>query len=432
MEIFLYAALGIATMAMLTPLHEWHKKHARVMHEFAGWDMPIEYNGAQGGILNEHVAVRTSAGIFDVSHMGRALISGWRAAEMLQYVLTNDVAKLDVGQAQYSFLVRGGEGGKPETLDDVYLYRTVNKGYLIVVNAANATKDIEYLAAQSREFGVDFVNATQNLSLIAIQGPKSRQMLEQMVDSSIPTAANRISPVAFNTGGYGLLSTTGYTGEHTRFEAFVPASYAVTFWEALIESGAAPVGLGARNTLRTEAGLLLYGHDINEGISPIEAGMGFAVKPGKSAATVGKQFYEAQQASQRAGKLGRYLVQMELSQPRGTEPRDKDGVPGPTSKIILGGQTVGEITSGTVAPLVLYQNGAMLLDGNGSPKTARRGLAIGYASTPLAAGTEVSVLIRGEGKSVAAMVMSGFLDKRTPLVIGGLQYTAPLSHYVHN
>ena len=417
----------MASDSRITPLHETHVKLGAKMGPFGGYDMPIQYGGT-GAIATEHVAVRTSAGIFDVSHMGRAYIAGKNALDMLQFVLTNDSSQLKAGHAQYSFLIKQGETGRPLTLDDVYLYMLAEEEYALVVNAANAEQDFNYLSSQAAKFGVKLLDVTEQTSLISVQGPQSRHTLEQLVGSIGIESANRFATSQFK-GSEILLATTGYTGEFTRYEAFVRSEKAVETWEALVEAGATPIGLGARNTLRIEGGLLLFGHDITDVVSPIEAGMGFAVKPGKAPAMIEKDFYERQRQAQKDGSLGRYLVLLEMSQPRQVEPKQNDdGTHGPTSKIILG-QEVGEITSSTVAPMVRYNGNSIVYGPDGFPATTRRGLALGYSKVGLPTGTEIGVQVRGSGEPIKAIVMPAFLDKKTPLVLNGNKHVKPVTHY---
>ncbi len=417
----------MASDSRITPLYDWHAANGGKMVPFAGWDMPVEYK--QTGIAAEHVAVRTSTGIFDVSHMGRFSIAGKNALDMLQFALTNDSSQLKPGQAQYSFLVKHGEGARPLTLDDVYLYMLAEEDYALVVNAANAEQDFNYLSLHAAEFGVKLLDVTEQTSLISVQGPRSRRTLEQLVGSIGIESANKFAASKFN-GSEILLATTGYTGEFTRYEAFVRSEKAVEFWKALVGAGATPVGLGARNTLRIEGGLLLFGHDISPEISPVEAGMGFAVKPQKQAAMIGKEFYEMQQQLLKEGRLGRYLVMLELSQPRQVEPKtNEDGTKGPASIILFNSEEVGEITSSTVAPMVRYRDNSLVLKKEGNLETVRRGMALGYSRIPLQPGTEVGIIVRGAGEPVLATVMKDLLDKKTPLIIDGRHYARPVSHY---
>ncbi|MBI2580670.1 glycine cleavage system aminomethyltransferase GcvT [Candidatus Woesearchaeota archaeon] len=406
---------------LATPLHDWHKDHGGKMVPFAGWDMPVQY---PTGIFGEHAAVRSSAGIFDVSHMGRFHITGRNSLGLLQYYLANDASRLKPGQAQYSFLLKQGEGKKPLTLDDVYLYMIAENDYILIVNAANATADLEHLTANAQEYGVGIQDITTETCLIAVQGPKSKIVLEQIVGPISIEGANRFAQL-----NDVIVAATGYTGEFTRYEVIVRSEKAPGFWESLVSAGATPAGLGARNTLRIEAGLLLFGHDITLEVSPVEAGVQCGVgiqdfvKPGKKHAMLGKDFYAAQMEAQKEGTIGRYTVLLELPQPRQIEP--KEG--GQTSKLIRDGKVIGEVTSSTVAPMVRYEGNQMVKEE--PAKMRRRGIAMGYSTGPLKPGTSISVQVRGEGTPIEAMVMNALIDKKNPVMVAGLAHVRPVTHF---
>jgi aminomethyltransferase len=267
-----------------TPLHVRHRSLGARMVDFAGWDMPLAY---PAGTVKEHLSTRRSAGLFDISHMGRFSVSGDGALSFLQSVLSNNAAALDVGQAQYTFLTTETGGA----VDDTYLYRFTDDEYLMVVNAANRGKDWEHLKAHLgarpprvgatshppaaagnsagaiRTARVDIVDRSDDLAMISLQGPLSRDIINGLLeDGTLPEPRrNELSVVAM-AGVEILLSRTGYTGEPLCFEVFLPSDDAVPLWDLLVEKGAVPCGLGARDTLRLEATLPLYGHEL--GIDP--------------------------------------------------------------------------------------------------------------------------------------------------------------------
>jgi len=236
-----------------TPLNEWHRSHDANMIDFGGWDMPIHY---RPGIIREHLTTRKYGGVFDISHMGRFRIRGRGAIPFLQYVLSNNAEAVEPNQAVYS-LLPNGEGG---VIDDTYLYRLRQEDYILVVNAANREKDWVHLQAQAKGFSrLSLEDHSEILSMIAFQGPLAGQVLGGLVEGgALPEPMkNRFSEAVF-LGTSMWISRTGYTGEPVGFEIFPPASKVVEFWDRLCEIGGPmgilPVGLGARDTLRLEAG----------------------------------------------------------------------------------------------------------------------------------------------------------------------------------
>ena len=244
-----------------TVLYRQHLKAGAQLVNFGGWNMPVQY---RTGIVQEHLSTRSHAGIFDVSHMGRFIIGGSSALEFLQHVLSNNAAGLEVGDSQYT-LIPNERGG---AIDDAYLYRFVPDQYLLVVNASNREKDrIHFQSILHRFPQVQFVDQTDTIAMISLQGPLSRDMLSSVMDAGhLPDPIkNRLSIVTLQ-GVQAWISRTGYTGEPIGFEIFIPATSAPAIWEQLIDKGACPVGLGARDTLRLEAGLPLYDHEL--GLDP--------------------------------------------------------------------------------------------------------------------------------------------------------------------
>jgi len=234
---------------------------------FAGWEMPVQYEG----IRQEHVAVRTAAGMFDVSHMGEIETSGPQAQQFLQRILSNDVGKLAEGGAQYSLLCRD-DGG---VLDDLFTYRVGGDRFLTVTNAANHEKDLAWFQRQAEGFEVDVKDAHADWAMLAVQGPKARAALGGIADGELPKRMRTATlPMA---GVATLVCGTGYTGEDG-CELMIPPDGAATVWDALLEQGARPAGLGARDTLRLEVCFHLYGNDLSEDRNPIEAGLAWACK----------------------------------------------------------------------------------------------------------------------------------------------------------
>jgi len=280
-----------------TPLHEEHVRAGARMVEFAGWHMPIQY----AGVVDEHLAVRTRAGLFDVSHMGEVRVRGPQAVAFLQHVTSNDVARLEPGRAHYTGLMTP-EGG---FVDDLLIYRLGPDELLAVVNAANTAKDVAWLREHARGFEVELADESDAWAQIALQGPLASAILRR-------SCALDLAPIRYYHFRHGdvatvpcLVSRTGYTGEDG-FELYAPAEAGAQLWRALLESGAAdglrPVGLGARDTLRLEAKMALYGNDIDETTTPFEADLGWIVRLGKGE-FVGRAALVAQQERGIARKL---------------------------------------------------------------------------------------------------------------------------------
>ena len=254
-----------------TPLHEVHRESGARMVPFGGWDMPVEYSG----LIAEHQAVRSAAGLFDVSHMGEFEVRGPGATAFLQRVTANNVAKLIDGQAQYSALPM--ETGCP--VDDIIVYRRAPERYLIVVNAANVAKDFEWLRSQSPS-GCTLEDRSDAFALIALQGPKAEAILQPHTPVDLKSIGFYRFAEGAVCGHETILARTGYTGEDG-FELFLAPQAAPAVWRQLIEAGRPqgllPAGLGARDTLRLEARMMLYGNDMDETTTLIEAGLGWIV-----------------------------------------------------------------------------------------------------------------------------------------------------------
>ena len=248
-----------------TSLYQSHLAIGAKMVHFAGFEMPMQYTG----VVHEHLAVRQKVGIFDVSHMGEILVSGPNAIDLIQYVFSNDAQHLDVGQAQYGYMPNA-KGG---IIDDLLVYRIDSQSYLLVVNAANIEKDWNWLVTHNKVFGASLQNQSDQWSLIALQGPQATSVLAKLTNTDIGS-------IPFYRFVYGkvagidqvLISATGYTGSGG-YELYVPNEGAEKIWNSLIQNGAEPCGLAARNTLRIEMGYCLYGNDIDDTTSPISAGL---------------------------------------------------------------------------------------------------------------------------------------------------------------
>jgi aminomethyltransferase len=263
------------THSKRTPLYEAHKRLNARLIPFGGWDMPVEYSG----IAKEHRAVRTAAGLFDVSHMGEFQIRGREALRLIQSITTNNAAVLTDGRAQYSAMAY--ESGT--VVDDLLVYRRGAEDYLLVVNAGNIQKDFDWIQSHNH-FDADLENISEQVTLLALQGPNSARILQSL--TSLPL--DEIGYYHFAEGkvvdANTIVSRTGYTGEDG-FELYFSAEYSERIWNSILEAGRPhgliPAGLGARNTLRLEAKLLLYGNDMDENTTLLEAGLGWIVKPEK-------------------------------------------------------------------------------------------------------------------------------------------------------
>jgi aminomethyltransferase len=320
-------------MSRRTPLYELHRAAAARFTEFSGWEMPVQYSG----IIAEHNAVRSAAGLFDVSHMGEIEVRGPGALALCQLVATNDACALAVGRAQYTLWCTE-EGG---TIDDTILYRLGEERFMFCVNAGNAETCRDWIRAQQpRVPGAEVVDRSADLGLIALQGPRAVAVVERAGAAAL-AALPRFGCTETAVAGVPVLAArTGYTGEDG-FELFVASAQAAALWQALRDAagtdlGLLPIGLGARDTLRLEAGLPLYGHELGRDISPLEAGLGWAVKLDKGA-FVGSAALAEQK---RRGPLRR-LAGLVLKEP---------GIARAEYPVLSGGKTVGVVTSGTKSP----------------------------------------------------------------------------------
>ncbi|AIQ65817.1 glycine cleavage system protein T [Paenibacillus stellifer] len=312
--------------------------------DFGGWELPVQFTGIQ----KEHEAVRTRAGLFDVSHMGEFMVTGSGAEDFLQFMTTNDVRNLSDGQAQYSLLCYPNGG----TVDDLLVYRLGEGRYMLVVNASNIGKDYQWLEDHLPASGVELKDVSEETLLLAVQGPHAQQILSEV--TNLPLA--ELKPFHFVEkasvcGTEVLLSRTGYTGEDG-FEIYAPTWAAVQLWNRLLEVGSAhgltPAGLGARDTLRFEAKLPLYGQELSQDISPLEAGIGFFVKLDKGD-FIGRDALKAQKDQ----GIPRRLVGIEMI--------DR-GIPRTHYPVYADGRQIGEITTGTQSPTLKRNLGLALVE----------------------------------------------------------------------
>jgi len=316
-----------------TPLFDTHVSLGAKMVPFAGFEMPVQYSG----LTQEHFAVRDSVGLFDVSHMGQFFVEGKQAKELLQKVTTNNVDVLQTGKAQYTCLPNENGG----IIDDLIVYKMSDEKYFVVVNASNIEKDFEHIKAHNT-FDATLTNASDAMALIAIQGPKALDTLQKVTDvtlSELPYYSFTVGEVAGIKDV--IISNTGYTGSGG-YELYFNNPDAVALWTALSEAGSVygilPCGLGARDTLRLEKGFCLYGNDIDDTTSPLEAGLGWITKLDK-----GDFIAKDKIADLKAEGITRKLVGFEMQEkaiPRHDYPVvDKDGTP------------IGKVTSGTMSPM---------------------------------------------------------------------------------
>jgi aminomethyltransferase len=317
-----------------TPLHARHRASNARMVPYAGWDMPVEYSG----ITAEHMAVRTRAGLFDVSHMGQIEVAGKNAAAAVQRVLSNDASRLEVGQAQYTGLLT------PEGtfLDDMLVYRMAPSHFLLVANASNVAKDFAWISEQVKAVGdAAAVDTSSRYALIAIQGPGSREVLQPLTGLDLADLRYYRFGHGEVAGARATVARTGYTGEDG-FEIFVPPNMADRVWQALLESGRSvdvvPCGLGARDTLRLEAAMRLYGNDIDETTTPLEADLGWIVS-WKKGDFIGRD----RLVQQKDKGTARKLVGFEMLD-RGIA---RHGYP-----VVSSGRRIGVVTSGTQTPFL--------------------------------------------------------------------------------
>ena len=342
-----------------TPLHDAHTALGGKMVPFAGYTMPVQY---PTGIRAEHAAVRTAAGLFDVSHMGEFTVRGPQTDDLVQYLTVNDVSRVAVGQAQYSALCN--ERGT--ILDDLLVYRFADR-IVLVVNASNRTKDWDWVTRHGASYDVDISDDSDDIALIALQGPASQAILTPLTAADLGAIGYYRFAEGSVAGADAVISRTGYTGEDG-FELYLPAPAAPAVWNALTEAGARhgliPAGLGARDSLRLEMGYALYGNDLGEDHTALESGLAWIVK-----LDAGDFIGRAALAAEKERGVTRRLTGIRLT---------RRGFPRPGYPLVHNGEDVGTVTSGVASP------------------SLGGGIAMGHL--PVAAarpGTEVGVRIRG-------------------------------------
>lgn len=351
-----------------TALFDKHVSLGAKMVPFAGFDMPVQYSG----VTEEHYAVREKVGIFDVSHMGQFLVEGAAAKDLLQYVTTNNVDNLETGKAQYTCFPNGNGG----IVDDVIIYKMADEKYFVVVNASNIEKDWEHLTKHNEKYNATLTNRSDELSLIAIQGPKAAETLQKLTDTNL----SELPYYHFTEGNVAgvsdvMISNTGYTGSGG-FEIYFENASAEKIWIAVTEAGAEfgllPCGLASRDTLRLEKGFCLYGNDIDDTTSPLEAGLGWITKFDKD--FVDKELFAKQKEEGVTKKLVGFEMQERAIPRHGYELEDAEG------------NKIGTVTSGTMSPM------------------KNIGIGLAYVDKPhFKIGTDIFVKIRN--KSVPAKVV---------------------------
>jgi len=372
-----------------TPLFESHQKLGAKLIEFGGWEMPVHYTS----ISDEHLAVRRAAGIFDISHMGEITVSGAAAADFLNDILTNDVRKLSHGQGQYTLLCneRGG------TIDDLYAFRLSEEAFFLIVNASRTQADVAWLKDRASEISgrhdLQMSDASHNYAAVALQGPRVREFIDGCISGSSSSCARvqRVTDLKKNEiGGFSfqgasvLVSRTGYTGEDG-FEIVGRDDSIRQLWDTLLglgePFGIKPCGLGARDTLRTEVCYPLYGNELNEQTSPVEAGLGFFVAFDKGE-FIGRSILSEQKANGTAKKCVAFTM------------TDRSAPPRPHYPIWINGVKAGEVTSGTQSPLL------------------NMGIGLAYVPAESArVNTAIEIEIRGK-RAPAVIVPKPFYKKR--------------------
>ncbi len=353
----------------ITAFNKLHKQAGAKMVEFAGYEMPVEYSG----IKDEHLAVRHSVGVFDVSHMGEFWVTGPNALALIKKLSSNDPTILKPGQAQYTCFPNG-KGG---IVDDLLVYCFGNDKYLMVVNASNIEKDWKWVVLQN-DVGAELINASDKISQLAIQGPKAMETLQKLTDVKL----SDIVFYNFVTGDFAgvgdvIISATGYTGAGG-FELYFSNEHAEKIWNAIFEAGKEfniqPVGLGARDTLRLEMGYCLYGNDINDETSPIEAGLGWITKFNNGRQFIDREFLTMQKNEGVTRRLRGFIV-------------SERGIPRHGYQLVNSeGSEIGVVTSGTISPVL------------------NKGIGMGYIAKEYSAfGTQIFVKIRN--KSIPAAIV---------------------------
>ena len=399
------------TELLKTVFYDRHVKHGAKITEFSGWHKPLQY---PTGIMKEHLATRKQAGLFDVSHMGRFIISGADALPFLQHVLTNNAASLDVGLAQYT-MIPNETGG---VIDDAYLYRFFEDEYLLVVNAANREKDWAQLERVRKQFPrTTMTDRTRDIAMLSLQGPMAKDILAPLIEGELPEPMRNELSIVSIEGEEVWVSRTGYTGEPISFVLFFQHEDAAHSWDLLTDGGAVPVGLGARDSLRLEAGLPLYGHELgtdpegNEIPAFASSLSRFAVSfsPLKGEFIGKKPLHRQFQAFKRImdlkfddiAALPRRIQLLELG---------GKGITRPGDSVFVGEKRVGFVTSGTMVPY--WHTAGEGVESQFTDEKERRAIAMALVDSEVWEDDIVDVEIRG--RRVNAMVVPYLLRGEAP------------------
>ena len=378
-----------------TPLYDVHVALGATMVDFGGWDMPIQY---PAGILSEHLYDRRHCGIFDVSHMGRLIVEGPQRVEFLQKVLSSNVTALKPGRAQYCMIPTESGGA----VDDAYLYMFEEDKYMLIVNAANTDKDLAHFAKFLPDYDCKLTNITDSYASIAVQGPDAEAILKVLSGGAEITGPRKNDLNQLQMEGRTVrASRTGYTGDPIGWELFIDATEAVWLWNRLMELGAQPTGLGARDTLRLEAGLPLYGHEMGADAAGEEIPI-FAVSLARFAVSfaeekgdfVAKELLKAQKENGTPKKI----VPIQLTD-RGVIRAGMD--------IYLDGQHIGWVTSGTMVPYYQFDDEGNILD-----TTGKRSIGFAYLDSRLNLGDAIQIDVRG--KRLQAKIVAQHMNQKNP------------------
>jgi aminomethyltransferase len=327
-----------------TPLRDFHAAHGARLVDFAGWEMPVQYRS----ILEEHKAVRRTAGLFDVSHMGEVDVRGAEAGKFLNHLVTNDVAKLYPGRVLYSPMCYPNGG----VVDDLLVYMRGPEDYFLCINAGNIDKDLAWIREQAKRFAVTITDRCEDYALLAVQGPRAAEIVQSLTGAKLGAVKYYHFVEGTVAGVACVISRTGYTGEDG-FELYHAAADATALAEALLTAGKAHglelAGLGARDSLRLEAGYPLYGHEITAEISPLTAGLGWTVKLDKGADFVGRSALVAEKQNGAAQKVVFFKT------------GDRRIVRAETPVLDVGGASVGRVLSGTLSPILNEAIGSALV-----------------------------------------------------------------------
>ncbi len=379
-----------------TPLYDAHVAAGATMVDFGGWEMPIQY---PAGIITEHLYDRKHCGIFDVSHMGRLIVEGSQRVEFLQKVLTSNVSALVPGRAQYCIIPTESGGA----VDDAYLYMFEPERYMLIVNASNTEKDLAHFTKYLPDYDCTITNITDSYSSIAVQGPDAEGILKILSGGAEITGPRKNDLNELDMEGHTVrVSKTGYTGDPTGWELFIDATDSVWLWNRLIELGAAPTGLGARDTLRLEAGLPLYGHEMGNDASGAEIPI-FAVSLARFAVSFAEEKgdFVAREIllAQRSSGTPKKVVPIALTD-RGVMRGGMD--------IYQDGRHIGWVTSGTMVPYYHFDENGNILD-----TTGKRSIGFAYIDSDAADGDIVQIDVRGKRLN-ARIVLRHMIQNEPP------------------